>query len=64
MPKDIIARLNAVLAKVVSTPETKEAFARQGLEPQTITPGEFGAFISGQLAQNAKLIQAIGIKAE
>ena len=64
VPKDIVARLNAAFTKAVSTAETKDAFARQGLEPQTITPVEFAAFISGQLAQNAKLIQAIGIRPE
>ena len=38
--------------------------AKQGLEPQTGSPEQFGAFISAQLAQNAKLIQAIGLKPE
>ncbi len=64
VPKDIVARLNTALAKVVSTPEMRDAFAKQGLEPQSNTPGEFGAFVSAQLAQNAKLIQAIGLKPE
>jgi tripartite-type tricarboxylate transporter receptor subunit TctC len=64
VPKDIVARLNTALAKVVSTPEMRDAFAKQGLEPQSNTPGEFGAFVSAQLVQNSKLIQAIGLKPE
>jgi tripartite-type tricarboxylate transporter receptor subunit TctC len=64
VPKDIVARLNAALGKVVGTAEMKDAFARQGLEPQAGSPEQFAAFISTQLAQNAKLIQAIGLKPE
>jgi tripartite-type tricarboxylate transporter receptor subunit TctC len=64
VPKEIIARLNAAIGKVVAAPEMKESFSRHGLEPQTNTPGEFGAFIARQLAENAKLIQAIGLKPE
>ena len=50
--------------KVVSTAEMREAFAKQGLEPQMGTPDQLGALIGAQLAQNEKLIQAIGLKAE
>ncbi len=64
VPKDIINKLNAALVKVVNTVEMKETFMRQGLEAQTNTPGEFSAYISSHLAQNAKLIRAIGLKAE
>jgi tripartite-type tricarboxylate transporter receptor subunit TctC len=64
VPKDIVARINAALVKVVNTTEMKEAFSRQGLEAQTNTPEQFAAFIANQLEQNAKLIRAIGLKAE
>lgn len=49
---------------VVNTAEMKDAFTRQGLEPQTNTPDRFAAFIGIQLDQNAKLIPAIGLKPE
>lgn len=64
VPKDIIARLNAAIVKAVNTPETKEAFVRQGLETQAGTPGEFAAFIRKELAQNAKVVRFAGIKVE
>jgi len=62
--KDIIARLNAVLAKVGNAPEIKSALNKQGLEPQTTSPEEFAAFIRSEIAQNAKLIKLSGAKTE
>ena len=64
VPKDIVARVNAALVKVVNTTEMRESFGKQGLEAQTHTPEQFAAFISAQLAQNRKLIRAIGLKQE
>ena len=63
-PRDIIARLNAVIVEAVNTAEMKEAFARQGLEAQTNTPEQFALLIRSQIAQNAKLIKATGAKPE
>ena len=62
VPRDIIAKVNAALAGTVNTPEMKTAYGKQGLEAQTTTPEQFAAFIAGQLAQNAKLIRAIGLR--
>ena len=64
VPREIVLRINAALVKVVNTTEMKEAFGRQGLEPQTNTPEQFAVFIADQLEQNTKLIRAIGLKAE
>ena len=64
VPKDITAKVNAALVKVVNTAEMKETFTRQGLETQTNTPEQFAAYISTQFDPNAKLIKAIGLKSE
>ncbi len=64
VPKDIIARLNAVIVKVISAPEMMETLGKQGLEAQTNTPEQFAAFIHGELAKNAKLVKSIGLKVE
>ena len=63
-PKEVIARLNAAIGEVVNVAEMKAALNAQGLEPQTTTPDQFGAFIRGEVAENAKLIKLIGLKAE
>jgi len=64
VPRDIVAKVNGALVKIVNTAETKESFGKQGLEAQTTTPEQFTAFIGGQIEQNAKLIKAIGLRPE
>ena len=64
VPKDVVARLNGAIVKVVNTPEMREAFVKQGLETQTGTPEQFAEFIRKERAQNAKLVKFAGIKVE
>ena len=64
VPRDIVTPLHAVIGKVVNTPEMKEAFSQQGLEPQTGTPEQFAALIRGEIEQNARLIKLAGVKPE
>jgi tripartite-type tricarboxylate transporter receptor subunit TctC len=64
VPKDIVARLNGVIVKSVGTPEIRDAYTKLGIEPHTSTPGEFGAFIRNELAQNAKVAKFAGIRIE
>jgi tripartite-type tricarboxylate transporter receptor subunit TctC len=63
-PKDIVAKLNAALGKIVQLPDVKEAFNRQGFEAQAGTPEEFAAVINREIEQTVKLIQITGLKAE
>jgi tripartite-type tricarboxylate transporter receptor subunit TctC len=64
VPREIVARLNAAIVKIVNTAEMKAAFMKQGLDPATSTPEEFGTFIRHEIAQNIKLVKAAGIKVE
>jgi tripartite-type tricarboxylate transporter receptor subunit TctC len=63
-PKDIVARLNAAITRGVNQPDTKEAFNREGLEPQSNTPEQFAAFIRNEVEQNQKLIRLTGASAQ
>ena len=63
-PKEVIARLNAAMSEVINVADMKVALNLQGLEPQTTTPEQFGAFIQSDIMENAKLIKLIGLKAE
>ncbi|MEI7681716.1 MAG: tripartite tricarboxylate transporter substrate-binding protein, partial [Betaproteobacteria bacterium] len=63
-PKEIVARLNAALGKIVLLPDVKEAFNKQGFEAQAGTPEEFTAIINREIEQTVKLIQITGLKAE
>jgi tripartite-type tricarboxylate transporter receptor subunit TctC len=62
VPRDYVTRLSATIARVVDTREMKEAFNRQGLEPATTTPEEFGRFIRAEIAQNVKVVKSAGIR--
>ncbi|MBI4192934.1 MAG: tripartite tricarboxylate transporter substrate binding protein [Betaproteobacteria bacterium] len=64
VPKDIIARLNAAIVKVMNTPELKKVLNQQGLELETNTPEQFAALIRNEIVQSAKLVKSIGLKVE
>lgn len=64
VPREIVAQLNAAVVKAVRTPEMQDAFSKQGLEAQGSTPEQFGEFLRKEIAKNAVLIKAIGLKAE
>ncbi|MBI1988491.1 MAG: tripartite tricarboxylate transporter substrate binding protein [Betaproteobacteria bacterium] len=64
LPKDVLNKLNAAIAKGVNTPEMKTAFFKQGLEPETNTPEQFADLIRREVDQNEKLARAAGIAKE
>jgi tripartite-type tricarboxylate transporter receptor subunit TctC len=61
-PKEIVDRLNAEIAKVIARPEIREAWARQGAVPMTMTPDQFGAFLKQDIDKWAKVIKTAGIQ--
>ena len=63
-PKEIIARLQAALVRIVNTPEMKEMLNKQGFEPQTGTPEQFAKIVHDEIARTARLIELTGLKAE
>jgi len=63
-PKDIIARLNGEIVRILRAPDLREKFLLQGVELVPTTPEEFGAFIRQDIAKWAKVIQVSGARAE
>ncbi len=63
-PKEIVARLNAEIGKILKTQEARDWFAEQGGEPIIESPEEFAAYIKTDYARWGKLIREAGIKAE
>jgi tripartite-type tricarboxylate transporter receptor subunit TctC len=64
-PKEIVARLNAELGKIVQDPQAKEQFLTQGvfaLPPQA--PDKAGERLQAEIARWAKVIEETGIKAD
>lgn len=64
MPKELVIKLNAFVTKVVSTPEMKAAFFKQGLEPAATTPEQFGQLMQREVQQNTRLAREAGIGKE
>jgi tripartite-type tricarboxylate transporter receptor subunit TctC len=63
-PPEVVARLNAVLVKSLSSPEMLERLANIGAEPEGGSPLQFGQRIQVELRRWADLIARAGIKAD
>jgi tripartite-type tricarboxylate transporter receptor subunit TctC len=63
-PKDIVAKLNAEVVRIVKLPDVKTALERQGMIGQTGTPEQFGQLIGRTIEEHAKLIKLAGLKLE
>ena len=65
MPKDIAARLNGEIVRILNTPDMKERLASIGTDdPVASTPEQTTAYVRAELPKWAKIIRASGIKAE
>ena len=62
-PQPIIDKLNAEITKIVSRPDIKAAWEKQGAEPVTMTQPQFKAFMDAQIAKWADVIKANHIPA-
>lgn len=63
-PKDVIARLDSELAKVVSAAELRERFAALGVEPASKNAAQMSAYLKSEIDKYAKIVRAIGLKIE
>jgi tripartite-type tricarboxylate transporter receptor subunit TctC len=63
VPRPIVERLHKEINAAVQSPDINERIRKLGADPLTLSLREFEALIAQELAQNAKLIKAAGIKA-
>ena len=61
-PRPIVDKLNAEITKIVSRPDIKAAWEKQGADPVTMTQPQFKAFMEAQIAKWADVIKANNIK--
>jgi tripartite-type tricarboxylate transporter receptor subunit TctC len=61
-PKDVIAKLNVEVDKVLKSHDIHERFMREGLEPIGGSPEEFARFTQSEIDKYAKVIKAAGVK--
>src|SRR5688572_20790435 len=62
--RDIVAKLNGELVKVLNLPEMKERFAKQGTEVRTGTPESLAQWLQREQARWAKVVKESGEKFE
>ncbi len=60
-PKEIVDKLNAEIARIVALPKIKEAWAKQGAVPMSMTPDAFGEFLKKDIAKWAAVIKKSGM---
>jgi tripartite-type tricarboxylate transporter receptor subunit TctC len=63
-PKDIIARLNTEMVKIMRTPEIADRFNKAGVDVAASSPEFFADFLKGEVARWAKVVQDANIKAD
>ncbi len=61
-PKEVIARLNADVIKVVRSAELAERLKGEGSDPVGNSPAQYAAFLRDEIAKWAKVIKQAGIK--
>ncbi|AYQ26661.1 MULTISPECIES: tripartite tricarboxylate transporter substrate binding protein [unclassified Polaromonas] len=63
-PKDIVNKLNAEIAKLMNTPDTKKALYDAGVEPTPSTPEAMSEYLVKEMDRWGKVVKDIGIKVE
>ena len=63
-PKEIIAKWNAEVAKILNSPEMRDKLIAQGAEPSPTSPEQFAAFVKSEIPKYAKIIKASGAKVD
>jgi len=62
LPKDIVARWNREIDRIVQLPDVKERMAGEGLEPAGGSPERFRDVLNRDVAKWRKVVSTAGIK--
>jgi len=63
-PKEIVAKWNAEVTRILNTPEMRAFFAQQGAEASPTTPEQFSALIRSEIPKYAKIVRESGAKVD
>jgi tripartite-type tricarboxylate transporter receptor subunit TctC len=63
-PPAIVNRLNAEVTKIVSRPETRAEWAKQGATAMTMTPDAFGKFLADDIVKWERIVKISGARAD
>jgi tripartite-type tricarboxylate transporter receptor subunit TctC len=63
-PRDVVEKINQATLKAIQSPEVRERLTSLGADPLPMSPAQFDAMIRDEMASNAAIIKAAGIKPE
>ncbi len=63
-PKAAIEKLNQEVRRIVALPDIKEAWAKQGAVPMSMTPEEFDRYLREDIKKWAKVVKISGARAD
>jgi tripartite-type tricarboxylate transporter receptor subunit TctC len=63
-PKPVVERLNAEIRRIVNSPEVREAWAKQGAAPMSMSTDEFGQYLRDDIAKWAHVVKVSGAKVD
>jgi tripartite-type tricarboxylate transporter receptor subunit TctC len=63
-PKDVIAKWNAEVTRILNTPEVRDRLAAQGAAAAPTTPEQFATFIGREIPKYARIVKASGAKVD
>jgi tripartite-type tricarboxylate transporter receptor subunit TctC len=63
-PRAVVERLNAEIRRIVNTPEAKDAWAKQGAAPMSMSTEEFGLYLRDDIAKWAHVVKISGAKVD
>ena len=63
-PRDVVARLNSEIGKVLAQNEVRQQFSTQGIEVIGGTPEQFAAYIRAEITKWARVIRESGARAD
>jgi tripartite-type tricarboxylate transporter receptor subunit TctC len=63
-PPEIVSKIAAEVARALETASMKEQLDRQGVEPRSMKPAEFQAFMDAELSRWAKVVRDSGARVE
>jgi tripartite-type tricarboxylate transporter receptor subunit TctC len=64
IPKPVLAKVNAEVARSLHSPEVKKVFGRNGADVVGNTPEQFASILKAEIAKWTKVAKAAGIKLE
>ncbi len=63
-PRPIVERLNTEIRRIVNSAEVKDAWAKQGAAPMSMSSEEFGQFMREDIAKWANIVKISGAKVD